>query len=89
MTAAWSRIPFISEHSFFPLWIGYILVINGISEVAYADSLARRMKFHFLLLFLASVPFWWFFEAVNLIVKNWHYVFPRPISNALYTIEHR
>ena len=84
---AWSRIPFYSEHAFFPLWLGYILVTNGLAEWIYRDSLIRRMRFSFLLLFLISLPFWWFFEFINLTVKNWNYIFPHPISQTNFAIQ--
>jgi hypothetical protein len=84
---AWSRVPLYSEHAFFPLWLGYILVANGLTEWLYRDSLIRRMRFSFLLLFLISIPFWWFFEFINLTVKNWNYVFPRPISQINFAIQ--
>jgi hypothetical protein len=48
---AWSTVPVLSEHSFFPLWLGYILTMNGISEIAVGNSLIRRMRFSFLVLF--------------------------------------
>jgi hypothetical protein len=83
---AWSTIPVLSAHSFFPLWVGYILTVNGISEVMVGDSLMRRMRFSFLVLFVASVPFWWFFELVNSIVQNWHYQLPAPISALEYGV---
>jgi hypothetical protein len=40
--AAWGRFGIVTEFSFFPLWVGYILVINGVSEVLLQDSLIRR-----------------------------------------------
>lgn len=43
-------------------------------------SLLRRMRWSFLWLFVISVPMWWFFEYMNSIVQNWHYVFAHPIS---------
>ena len=38
---AWSRAGVLSEYSFFPLWLGYILTVNGISNVAFKTSLLR------------------------------------------------
>ena len=84
---AWSHIGILNEYSFFPLWVGYILLVNGLSEVIAGTSLLRRMGWSFLLLFAISVPMWWFFEYMNAIVQNWHYVFARPISNLHYTIQ--
>jgi hypothetical protein len=83
---AWSEIHVLSEHSFFPLWFGYILTINGISELVNGESLLRKMGLSFLLLFVISVPFWWFFEFLNSIVQNWHYILPNPISDTEYSI---
>jgi hypothetical protein len=85
--AWWHQAGFLSEHSFFPLWLGYILATNGISELVYGESLIKRMGLSFLLLFLISCPFWWFFESINLIVQNWHYIFPHPISNLAFQVE--
>jgi hypothetical protein len=84
---AWSRVPLYSEYTFFPLWLGYILVANGFAEWIYRDSLIRRMRLSFLLLFLVSIPFWWFFEFLNLTVQNWNYIFPHPISQTNFAIQ--
>jgi len=84
---AWTRIPLISEHSFFSLWLGYILTVNGVSEILFGRSLLSQLRASFVLLFLASCPFWWFFESINLIVRNWHYIFPYPISRLNFEIE--
>src|SRR6478752_1264961 len=84
---AWGRIHGLSEFSFFPLWIGYVLLINGVSQAFFNTSLLRSMGRSFPLLFAISVPLWWFFESLNKIVKNWNYVFAYPISNTRYVIE--
>ena len=84
---AWSHIGLVSEYSFFPLWVGYILLGNGLSEVMVGTSLLRRMRWSFLWLFVISVTMWWFFEYMNTIVQNWHYVFPHPISILHYEIQ--
>src|SRR6266700_3515525 len=84
---AWSNAGIMSEYSFFPLWIGYILTINGIGEAAYRTSLIRVMRWYFLALFIASIPLWWFFEVVNGVVHNWEYILPHPISGLHYVIQ--
>jgi hypothetical protein len=84
---AWGTSGFLSEHSFFPLWLGYILAVNGLSEVLFKTSLFKTMGRSFLLLFLISVPLWWFFEGMNAIVQNWHYHLAHPISSAQYVAE--
>src|SRR5258708_2559536 len=85
--AAWTRVPIASEYSFFPLWLGYVLSVNGISELAYRDSLLKRMRGWFACLFIASIPLWWFFEWANSVLQNWHYIFPHPISQLHYVIQ--
>ena len=84
---AWFQIGLASEHSFFPLWVGYILLVNGLSEVMAETSLLRRMHWSFLWLFIVSIPMWWFFEYMNSIVENWHYLFAHPISALHYEIQ--
>ena len=84
---AWGRIPGLSEISFFLLWIGYILLMNGVSESVFNTSLLRSMWRTFPRLFAISVPLWWFFESLNKVVKNWHYIFAYPISDIRFIIE--
>ena len=86
-TAAWGRFGLLTELSFPPLWIGYILAVNGLSEVLFQQSLLRRMGVSFLALFVFSVPMWWFFELLNSIVRNWHYIFAQPISELRFAIQ--
>jgi hypothetical protein len=83
---AWSDVPTVSEYSFLPLWLGYILTVNGLSELLTKDSLIRKMGIAFMLLFAASIPFWWFFEFINSIVQNWDYKLPHPISDCEFSI---
>jgi len=83
----WSDVPILSRYAFFPLWLGYIVFINGISELVFADSFFRRAGANFLWLFAASVPFWWFFEYLNTVVQNWYYEFAAPISPLHFAIE--
>lgn len=85
--AAWGRFGLLTEFSFFPLWLGYILTLNGVSEILAGSSLLGRMGWSFGWLFGISVPFWWFFEGMNEIVKNWHYQSPRPISSTQYFLQ--
>jgi hypothetical protein len=83
----WGTSGFLSEHSFFPLWLGYILAVNGLSEVRHKTSLLRTMGRSFPLLFLISIPLWWFFEGMNAIVQNWHYRLAHPVSSMQYVLE--
>lgn len=81
---AWGKFSSFSQYSFFPLWIGYVLTINGLSFWLFKSSLLSFLKIKFLILFLISIPLWWLFETLNKITKNWSYVLPKPISNLDY-----
>jgi len=59
---------------FFPLWLGYALAVDGLVWLRKGSSLLRRNWRAYVGLFLASAPFWWLFEAVNLRTQNWHYL---------------
>ncbi len=84
--AAWGDFGILTENAFFPLWLGYIITVNGISRLAFGRSLMTAMGRSFALLFAVSVPLWWFFEGMNAIVHNWHYHFARPISDLDYVV---
>lgn len=86
-TAAWGRFGLLTEFSFFPLWLGYVLTLNGVCEVLTGSSLLGRMGWSFGWLFVISAPFWWFFEGMNEIVRNWHYQFSHSISPAQYFLQ--
>jgi len=79
---AWTQISPLAVYYFTPLWLGYIFLVNGLCELAYGDSLIRRMGWWFLTLFIFSVSLWWFFEYLNTIVQNWHYIFPEGWSQS-------
>lgn len=83
---SWTRIPVIYEHPFFPLWLGYILTANGISEVLFGESLIKRMRWNFIFLFIISIPMWWYFEFFNNFLQNWHYILGRPVSPLEFNI---
>jgi len=74
---AWTRFPWFAEwqpHTFSPLWLAYIIVVNAICVRRTGRSLMTNQTLFFLLLFPASAIFWWFFEYLNRFVQNWFYV---------------
>lgn len=77
----WAHLTPLSIYYFPPLWLGYILAINGASELLFKDSLIRRMRASFLMLFVISIPMWWFFEYMNTFLENWHYLIPGQMSS--------
>jgi len=73
---AWTRFPWFSAfqpHTFSPLWLSYILVINALCRRRTGRCLMTDRPRFFLLLFPVSAGFWWFFEYLNRFVQNWHY----------------
>lgn len=83
---AWSGIQPWSWYTFVPLWMGYILVVDGIVRWRTGTSLLTRSKREFALLFVASAPLWWLFELFNLRLDNWSYTIPFYYTRLEYVI---
>ncbi len=62
------------RHVFTPLWLGYILVMNGLVFRRQGRSLLTHRAAWFITLFPISAAFWWLFEYLNQFVTNWYYV---------------
>lgn len=77
---------FLWENSFFPLWLGYILAVDGCCLVLGGTSLFQRDKAAFAGLFLLSIPGWWLFEFFNSFLQNWHYLHNRFVPQAEYAL---
>jgi len=71
---------------FFPLWLGYCLTVDGLGLRLRGTSLLARDRKMYVLLFVASVPLWWVFEALNLRTQNWHYVGREAFSDLEYAL---
>jgi hypothetical protein len=63
-----------TAYLFFPLWLGYVLIVDALVQRRMGNSLWTRSRKNFLLLFLVSAPVWWLFELINLRTANWEYV---------------
>lgn len=59
--------------AFFPLWLGYILVVNAWTEQRQGHSLLSRNKGAWALQFVLSAPIWWIFEWLNYRAHYWYY----------------
>jgi hypothetical protein len=73
---AWMRFSWFIQfqpHTFTPLWLSYILVINACCQRRTGRCMITGRPGFFLLLFPTSAAFWWFFEYLNRFVQNWHY----------------
>jgi heme exporter protein D len=74
---AWTRMGWIASlqpHTFTPLWISYILVVNALNLRRSGHCVMLDRPGYFLLLFPLSALFWWFFEYLNRFVQNWYYL---------------
>jgi hypothetical protein len=63
----------LGRHAFTPLWLGYVLSVNGIVYRRSGESPLTHRTAWFVALFPASVAFWWLFEYLNQFVRNWYY----------------
>jgi len=73
---AWWRPPVlgpVNDHTFFPLWLGFILFLDGLVFRLRSTSLLSRSRAWFITLFLCSTISWWYFEFLNRFVQNWYY----------------
>ena len=75
-TVAWSRFTWFHTfqgHTFTPLWIGYVLVINAVTFQRTGKCLLTKQPYFYASLFPLSAGFWWLFEFLNRFVHNWYY----------------
>jgi hypothetical protein len=73
---AWTRFTwfsFLQQHTFFPIWLGFIFFINAVTAWRCGSCLLLRQPIGFLMLFPVSAGFWWLFEFYNRFVQNWYY----------------
>lgn len=86
---AWTRFDWfapLQRHTFTPLWLGYIVVVNALTEARTGRCLLGSRPRYFAALFPASALFWWVFEFLNRFVGNWHYVNVADYGALEYTV---
>ncbi len=86
--SSWARLGFWWPYTFFPLWLGFILTLDGLNVAVSGTSPLARSKRRFVALFLFSSPFWWIFEGLNVPVQNWQYHYDHaysPLSHFFWT----
>ncbi|MCA9473263.1 MAG: hypothetical protein MRJ96_14510 [Nitrospirales bacterium] len=74
---AWTRFSWMGEfqlHTFTPLWLSYIVLVNALTDRRTQHCLLRDYPTCFLGLFPLSAMYWWVFEYLNRFAQNWHYV---------------
>lgn len=73
---AWTRFDWfvlLQRHTFAPLWLGYIVVVNGLLFKRRGTCLLVNRPGYIAALFAVSAVFWWYFEYLNRFVQNWYY----------------
>ena len=73
---AWGRfdLPGAAEqHTFFPLWIGFIFALDGLVFRRAGRSRFMNGRPAFALAFPVSALSWWYFEFLNRFARNWWY----------------
>ncbi|MCB0689698.1 MAG: hypothetical protein KDC53_24330 [Saprospiraceae bacterium] len=75
-----------SHFTFFPLWLGYILLIGGLTARRKGSSLLTRNFKSWCLLFIFSAPVWWIFEWLNKMAYYWTYLGVESFSDLEYNI---
>ena len=63
-----------TAYLFFPLWLGYIFIVDAMVWMRTGTSIWSRSPKHFVLLFCLSIPAWWLFELINWRTANWQYL---------------
>ncbi len=83
-TLAWFGPEPVRWYTFFPLWLGYIVTVDGINLRRSGSSYLSRDPAGLVGLFLLSAPCWWIFEALNERLDNWFYRMPLEYSTPVY-----
>ena len=84
--ASWLHAGPIGEFAFFPLWFGYILVVDALVFRRSGSSLLSRNPFAFCGMFIVSIPLWWAFEGFNRFTQNWFYLGAEEYSTLSYLL---
>jgi hypothetical protein len=83
---SWGQIQPLAPFYFFPIWLGYILLVDGIVLARRGTSLLEQGTGQFVALFAISAAFWWMFEALNIPVQNWRYLGLSQYSSLQYSL---
>lgn len=81
---AWNRFAWFEKfqvYTYTPIWLGYILTINAMTYARQGHCLITRKPVFLCCLFLLSALFWWFYEYINIYIRNWYYVGTEELSD--------
>ncbi len=62
------------QYTFFPLWLGFILCVDGLVLRRTGTSLIVRSPKIMAAMFIVAMPYWWAFESINQVTQNWVYI---------------
>lgn len=71
---SWAQTNVGLQYTFFPLWLGFILAIDGLVLRRTGSSLIVRSPKIMAAMFIVAMPYWWAFEGINAITQNWIYI---------------
>jgi hypothetical protein len=83
---SWLHLEPVGRHAFFPLWLGYILIVDALVLRRSHTSLLTRSPRRFAGTFFAAVPLWWGFEGINSFTHNWSYLGVEQYSTIEYAL---
>ena len=84
---SWAQSGTALQYTFFPLWLGFILAIDGLVLRRTGTSLIVRSPKIMAAMFVVAMPYWWTFEAINSITQNWVYIGSKENTNLLGYLE--
>jgi hypothetical protein len=82
----WGLSGLRTHWAFFPLWLGYCLVVDALAVFRKGNSLMTRHPRRYIGLFVISVPTWWLFELLNRRTQNWIYDGRQYFSDVEYAL---
>lgn len=86
---SWTRFSWfagLQRYTFTPLWVSYVVTVNALRYRREGRCMMLDRPRFFLILFLPSAAFWWFFEYLNGFVHSWYYMGVSHLSSAQYFI---
>ncbi len=84
---SWAQSGTGLQYTFFPLWLGFILAIDGLVLRRTGTSLIVRSPKIMAAMFVVAMPYWWTFEAINSVTHNWVYIGSKENTNVLDYLE--
>lgn len=83
--ALWADVPVANALWYLPAWYGYLLAADALLFRLSGSSFVGTWRRELGAMMFWSVPFWFLFEAFNLRLQNWSYVFTlrHPAAQAL------